>query len=535
MKKTMIRLAVLLMVFVLVLGLAACGGGGGGAQPSSGGSPGASVSPGSPAAGGEASPGGAPAKPVEITVAFGLLPNSFEPISDDSNTSISVIYHVFDHLVEFDNSDTTVWKPRVAKSWKQIDAVTWEFEIRDDVLFSNGDKLTMEDVEFSLMRLKDIAKSAPVGALIDSVSSSGYTLTLKITEPNNTAVQQILWTAVVANKAYLESGGDDALYLKPVATGPYRVVSFTPGAEAVLEAWDGYYGGKPQIDKITFTAIAENASRYIAVETGHVQYAGLVSAFEMQLAEDAGTFNTITGRSNRCTVFRLNTESPVFQDVSVRRGMAYALDRDSVAALNGGRPPAKSYLFATYEDLYYESPDMPDYDLDKARELFTAAGITPSSPVQVTLIHYQNDPCIEYYQSTLKQLGMEVNVNFVEFTVFQAAEKSGEFDIMWGGSRNFGGAPLCDLERFDSKFTGTRNISRYNNPEMDALIDKARITDDFAELKKLTDQINDIAARDIPDVPIYQQPIFSVMDKNLSGVLLRGDQLQNFRYAVYTG
>ena len=107
--------------------------------------------------------------------------------------------------------------------------------------------------------------------------------------------------------------------------------------------------------------------------------------------------------------------------------------------------------------------------------------------------------------------------------------------MMWGGARNFGGAPLCDLERFDSRFIGTRNISRYNNPEMDALIDKARVEGDFNELKKITDQINEIAARDVSDIPIYQLPIFSVMDKNLTGVLLRGDQLQSFRYAVYTG
>ena len=98
-------------------------------------------------------------------------------------------------------------------------------------------------------------------------------------------LSRVLTTCVVVNKAYVEANGDDAVYMNPIGTGPYKITSFIPGTATAVEVWDGYPFAKPQIDKITFIGITETSARYIAVETGQAQFTGQLTPFEMGLAE----------------------------------------------------------------------------------------------------------------------------------------------------------------------------------------------------------------------------------------------------------
>ena len=553
------RLLAILLALALAFALAACGNGatttttpapGGSASPSSSPAPGGSPSP-NPGTGGTTTPnpgtGGTttpapgattpppvvPGKTVEITVAFNALPNGLDPISEDTNTTISVCDHFYDHLVYQDYAFN--WNPGVAKSWKQVDDVTWEFEINLDYVFHNGDKLKMDDVVFSIMRLKDIPKAADNSKPIADVFYQGNILTIKLVAPNNTSIPALLTACIIVNKAYIEAGGDEAIYLKPVGTGPYKMTEFTPGTSVTIETWDGYPFEKPQIDKINFICIPDNASRYIAVETGRVQYAGLVTAFEVNLAKKDGRFNLIEGSSNRTAMYMINVEKGKLGDVNVRRALAHALDRESICDLAGGRPILESVLFGGFPDLYYVSPNLPEFDMAKARELLEAAGVTAASPLNIEVMFFTPDPGVELYQSALKTLNVNLTLTQVEFSAYLARQAQNDYEMCWSAIRNNGGYALTDMDRMDSRFAGSRNLARYNNPVMDELIDKARVTTNQTELLALTKQINDIAAQDCPKIPVFLQGVYAVMDNKLFGVSIRGDLQQNFRYATYTG
>lgn len=516
------KLFATLLVLVMLLGLAACGT----KTPSNGTDTTPNVSSGG---GTDTTPGGSTG-PVEISVAFGALPNGLDPCSEDVNTSMSIDYHIYDNLLGMDVDFNLI--PGVAKSWKEIDALTWTFEIDLDHKFQNGEQLTMEDVVYSILRIKDIPKTADTGALIQSVTYEGTTLTITATEPNVTIIPRVIYSSPIVNKAYIESGGDEAVYTKPIGTGPYKVTEFTPGTSVTLETWDDYPFEQPQINKINFTAIAENSARYIAVESGQLQYAGLVTAMESQLAVNEADLSVITGDSTRYVGFGFNCEKAPFDNVNVRRAIVHAIDRESISMLNGGRPAVKSMLFGGF-DLYSDPESMPEYDLEAAKALLEAEGYNESNPLKFTVLLWQADPGLELIQSALRGIGVEMTLDQVEFSVFLTREGPGDFEGIWTSAPNRAGTPLTDLDRYDYRMAGTRDITRYYSAEYDAIADEMRITTDSAKQKSLALQAHEIIGRDVPMVGLYLTPIHCVMDSGLSGVTVRGDMIQSFRYATY--
>ena len=481
-----------------------------------------------------AGPGGDSSAPVEIAVAFSVVANGLDPISEDINTTISVANHFYDRLVELNVNFELV--PGVAKTWKQVDDVTWELEINTDFVFQNGEKLTMDDVVYSLERLITIPKSQDIGAMIDSVTYEGNILTIKLTEHNNSIIYRLFDFSFVVNKAYMEANGDEALYLKPIGTGPYKVTEFTPGTSVTLETWDGYPFAKPQIDKITITPIEESPSRYIAVETGQLQYAGLITAMEAGLAEKNSDLAVYKGNSNHVIPFGFNCERPPFDNVNIRRAIIHALNLESISELNGGRDVPGSMLFPGFDSVYVDTPGLPEFDLDKARALLEAEGYTPANPLKMETLYFRPDPGIELFQSNLKSVGVELVTNLVEFSVFLSKEGPGEFDGLWTSNPNRGGTWLTDLDRFDyDNFLGMRNLARWRNDRAQEIIAEMRITSDEQKLKALSLEINEIIGQEVPIVGVFFNPIFSVMDNKLTGIEIKPNLQQSFRNAAYNG
>lgn len=504
----------ILLAAAMLLSIAACGGNNGSQQSSNG-------------SGGTAQNG-----KVAITIALDSIPNELDPLIADLASHLSCINHVYDKLVAFDQEYN--WVPSVATDWEQIDDYTWTFTINTDMKFQNGDPLTMDDVVYSLERLKTTPKTADAGAYIDSVSYEGNVLTLKVTEANNAVVPRLLSLSYVMDQSYIEETGESALYSAPNGTGPYRIKEFTPGTTLTMETWDGYTGTKPQIDEINVIGIAEAASLYIAVETGRAQYAGFISALEVGNAENNSKLYVQTDSSNIVRDINLNCEKGPFADVNVRRAIGYALDRESWCMLDGGHQPTKSMLGNTFA-YYHESENLPEYDLEKAKELLAEAGYDASNPLSFELITYRDEAGLELLQSDLKSIGVNMTVTQLEFSVYLSREGAGDFDACFCGQDTTAGTAIQDCERFDYNFAGTRDVSFYSSEEADALIRTIRTTMDEDELTEAFKELSDVIAYDCPMIPVYLDTLHSVMVNGLTGVTVRSDNIISFRNATYTG
>lgn len=190
-------------------------------------------------------------------------------------------------------------------------------------------------------------------------------------------------------------------------------------------------------------------------------------------------------------------------------------------------------LFYGYPDLYTESDKMPGYDLDEAKKLFEAEGVTPNNRLEVNLICVEAEPGLDMYAATLSQFGVDLNVNILEHSVYLQREGAGEFDICFPAQANRANHPLNDLDRFDSKLIGTRDLARWTNAQVDDLIAKMRVEKDDAKLKEMTVQINDLIAEETPWCAVFKSPMLYAFAKGLSGVTVDGFQTQNYRNATY--
>jgi len=507
------RILLIMMVLAMVFSLAACGDDSG--TPDSG----------TPDSG----------KPVEISVANNIIPNSLDPLTEDAAHNYSITHHIYDRLVAFDLQSND-WTPAIAKSWEQVDATTWTFEIDLSYKFQNGEQLTMDDIIYSFERLNDVPKQADAAAMVEEVSYEGTTLTVKFTGESLAIPSRVISSVVIINKAYVEAGGDDAIFINPIGTGPYKITEFTPGASATIETWEGYPFEKPQIDKINFKAIAESSTRYVALETGDVQFIGYISALEYDLAKENSDLAAGEANSRRSFSITFNCETEPFNNPNVRKAIAYAIDRESWSMLAGGmRVPITSMLFYGYPDMYTESAKMPTYDLAKAEELLKAEGYDASNPLEIELIAVEAEPGLEMFQSTLSQIGVNLTVTVLEHSVYLQREGSGEFDICYPAQANRANTPLTDLDRFDSEMIGSRDLARYHNDRVQELIAAMRVETDDAKLKEMIVEINDILAEETPMCAVYLSPMLYAHSAKLSGVTVDGFQTQNYRNATYTG
>src|SRR5712691_8283533 len=195
-------------------------------------------------------------------------------------TPFLVLYAIHDALVKpMPGGDNT---PSLAESWTASkDGLTYEFVLRKGVKFHNGDPLTAEDVKFSFDRYRGAAAKLLKDRVreVQIVDPGRVRFILKEPWPDfmvfyGTSATGAAW---IVPKKYVEKVGDDGFKAKPVGAGPYKVVSFTPGIELVMEAYEGYWRKVPSVKRLVFKSMPDEATRAAALKAGDVDLVYLLS------------------------------------------------------------------------------------------------------------------------------------------------------------------------------------------------------------------------------------------------------------------
>ena len=514
MKSHVIKLAALILVFSMVL--AACGQGNGSGEAVANGDANAAVT-----ASDTAGSAG------DITVVMANIGNILDPIVANSTAVNIMMYHVYDRLIQI-NDDLDV-VGHVASSWSQPDNTTLEFIVQDGFTFHNGDPLTMDDIVFSIERTRELAHMATFSANLGPIEIDGNRLIVNMLEPNSSYIRDFA-SIVLVNQSQVEALGDDYAN-NPIGTGPFRVREFIPGTRLVIEAWPDHPFSVPALDSITFISIPEPVARYIALESGDVHFASIDSRDrdratenpDVQLVEVATTFTAFVA---------MNSSVPPFDNVNIRRAMAHAFNREGIAALSPGQMPIDS-MFPRMFSTYYSSAYTPEYSLELARELLEAEGYGPGNPLQfegwVFSPDYQMP--MEAFQAELRTIGVEMEIISLEFGVFLERLAAGESRLLMGGWNNTSGDPLSAFEVYYSGTMGTMNIGFYENPRTDELFYIARATTSQEELMEAAREVQNIAAQNVPILPIYSHFVYYSFANELRGVEMLTNAMICFRNA----
>jgi len=328
-----------------------------------------------------AAPGSAaPEGQISWAVHVSLAPTWFDPAETSGIiTPYMLLYALHDALVKPMPGNPTA--PSLAESWSASpDGLVYEFVLRRGAKFHNGDPVTAEDVKFSLERYRGAAHKTLKDrvAAVGTPDPSRVRIRLKRPWPDfMTFYTDATGAGWIVPKKYLEKVGDEGFKKAPVGAGPYRFVSFTPGVELVLEAFDQYWRKPPSVKRLVFKAIPDESTRLAALKRGEVDIAYAVRG---ELAEELRrapglTLKPVVGQATFWIYFtdQWEPKSP-WQDRRVRLAANVALDRPAMnqAELLGFARIIWSIIPRNFE--FYWQPPGYAYDPARAKQLLTEAG-----------------------------------------------------------------------------------------------------------------------------------------------------------------
>ncbi|MCH4887053.1 hypothetical protein EZV73_05705 [Acidaminobacter sp. JC074] len=432
-------------------------------------------------------------------------------IANYTNTS-TIMYQVLSNLIYFD--ETFSMKPEVLTSWDQLDENTYELVINPDYMFHNGEPVTVEDVQYSILRLADIPQTASsVENIKDITIVDDKTLKMVTINPENNTMRGMANIVVVPKKLVEEQG--DKYWEHPVGSGPFEFVSFVPGQEVVIKKWDDYPFEKAKLDSITFKNIEDATSLYIALETGETDFINKVQYLDQPRAEEHEDIKIQKVETVNTGFIAMNASKAPFDNELIRRAVAFATDKESMALLSGDAVVIDS-MVPHFVEGYHSADTVPVYDVEKAKALLKEAGYENLS---ITCSAYSSDTArIELLQADLKKVGIEMNIEILEFGVFLDKVINQDYELLFGSWGNTNGDVASMLDCYTESSWGESNIAFYLDPEMDRLHKLAVETLDHDEKIEALKDIQELAGQACSMVPTTSGLTCYGMKKNLHGV-----------------
>ncbi len=415
----------------------------------------------------------APEGQLTWAVHFSLAPTFFDPAETSGLiTPFMLLYALHDALVK--PMPGKAMAPSLAESWSvSPDGLVYEFVLRKGTRFHTGDPVTAEDVKFSFERYRGIfAKLLKERvAAVETPDAGHVRFRLKQPWPDfllyyGTPATGAAW---VVPKAYVEKVGDEAFKKAPVGAGPYRFVSFTPGVELVLEAFDGYWRKTPSVKRLVLKAVTDSATRLAMLKRGD---ADIGYVFEGELGAEVRRTPGLTLRptpfvSTHWLVFadQWDPKSP-WHDRRVRLAANYAVNHEAMnQAETLGFAKITGSIIPSSLAYYWQPPQYP-YDPARARQLLADAGYPSGFDAGDLWCDAATSAYSEVLINDLQTVGIRARLRPLERAGFLKAYQEKKLkNIIYGLSGIFGNA-ATRIEAFVAS-TGIYAYGGY--PDIDGL------------------------------------------------------------------
>jgi peptide/nickel transport system substrate-binding protein len=458
-----------------------------------------------------------------LTIAQGVDAESMDPYVTTSGASKGMLWTVYDRLVIRD-LDLAI-KPGLATSWRSVDPNTWEFKLRQGVTFHNGEPFNADAVKFSFARYVDPAIKNGYATLLKPVTEvqvvDPYTVTVKTSEPFAELIEVLAaYVEMLPPKAAADA---QAVASKPIGTGAYKFVSWTPNDKFVVQAAGPHWSGQPRLQQVTFRPIPDATARINELKSGGVDIITNVPPLEIGNLQNASGIS-LTRATNAGSVILipsfLNTD--VFKKKEVRQALQYAIDKDQLikVVLRGEAVPLTSPFPKGVAGGHVDSLQQYPYDPDKAKSLLTQAGFPDgfSFNFKAPDGRYLQDKAVaEAITGQLAKVGIKAELETVEWSTYVQGIVGRKYDLFLLQQGGVQVGPAVQTN-WSSRIKGIA-WQGYTNPAVDELIDKAAQQVDGAQRQATYEQLMKLVWDDSPWIFLYhQQDIYGV-----------GSRVKNFR------
>jgi peptide/nickel transport system substrate-binding protein len=436
-----------------------------------------------------------------------LAPTWFDPAETPGIiTPFMVLYALHDGMVK--PMPGKPMAPSLAESWSgSEDGLNYEFVLRKDTNFHNGDPVTGEDVKFSFERYRgtshDLIKNRV--AEVETPDPQHVRFKLKAPWPDFlTFYATATGAGWIVPKKYVEKVGDDGFKKAPVGAGPYKFVSFTPGVELVLEAFDQYWRKTPSVKRLVFKSIPEETTRLAALQRGEVD---IVYSIRGELAEELQrtpglTLKPVVPPAPFWIYFadQWDANSP-WHDERVRQAVSFALDRKAINdAITLGYSNITGSIIPYSFDFFWQPP-LPTYDPAKAKQLLAEAGHPDGFDAGDFYCDSSYSNVAEAALDNFQAAGIRLKLRPLERAAFVEAYSSKKLkNLILGGSGAFGNAAT----RFEAFVVKGGAYVYGNYPDIDALYQQQAVELDHKKRAAILDKMQQILSERTVYAPIWQ-------------------------------
>ncbi|MBE4910484.1 glutathione ABC transporter substrate-binding protein [Bacillus luteolus] len=506
----------LLLVLAFVFALAACSGGGDNATDKPADSKDSTDAP-------AASEGGG-----ELVYVSGSDAPTLDPHGSNDTSTTTATSQIFETLTTYAADGSVV--PLLATEFSSVDETTWEFKLREGVKFHDGTDFNADAVKLSIERIIDPEFASPRAVVLNMITEvvvvDPLTVHVKTAFPFAPLPAHLAHNAgsIVAPSAIEEErSGGKKVDENPIGSGPFKFESWNRGAEIVFVKNENYWGELAKVDRVVMKNVPEQATRVAMLETGEA-HVMLVGASDVERVSAMPGIEIDNVRGTRMDYLGFNMNVAPFDNIKVRQAIAMAINKDDIVngVLDGQGVEAVGPLAPTVVGNYQGLTPLP-YDVEGAKALLAEAGFADGfkTKLMVNEGNKERADIAELIQAQLMPLGIEVEIDIIEWGTFLEKTAAGEHELfILGWTTVTGDADYGLYALFHSKnFGSPGNRSFYKNERVDELLDLARQNPDQDARNEAYKEISEILVEEVP-MAYLQHPDFNHGMNGIEGLFV---------------
>jgi len=471
-----------------------------------------------------AAPAWAGKKNDTLNMAYDQAPESVDPYFNNVRIGVILTANVWDTLL-YRDPVTHEYKGQLAKSWRQVDDKTLEFELRQGIKFHNGEDFDADSVVHTLTFVADPANKAVTQQNVQWIQRvdkiDRYKVRVVSKEPFPAAKDYLATTLAILPAKYYKEVGPKGMNAKPIGSGPYKVVEHVPGKSITLEKFDGYFREsprtQPKIGKVRIRFIPDRQTQMAEVLAGGEEFIMHVPKDQAEKLQAVPHLQVLSGNTMRIVFLQMNTldgaPAPQLKDLRVRKAIAHAIDREAIIKniVGGGAEMLHTICTPSQVGCTHEGAPVYKYDPALAKKLLAEAGYPNGFEVDIHAYRERNqtEAIINYLQA----VGIKAKLNFMQYAAMRdqvRANKAALVHQTWGSNL------VNDTSASTPVYYGGGADDIARNPQIKDLLDKGDHTVEPKARNEYYKKALNLIAENAYSVPLWSLPVYYVATKEVN-------------------
>ena len=417
--------------------------------------------------------------------------------------------HIWDSLMEFEPKSGE-YLPSLAKSYKWIDDTTIQFELREDVVFHNGEKFDADDVVFTMKFLADpdnkIAATSRSKFIAGAEKLGPYKVNVKLKTAFPAAMQYLGTVLPIYPNEYYAKVGPKGMAQKPVGTGPYKATEISYGKRFVLEKFDKYMKGGPKtphIGKLIFRRIEERGTQMAELLSGGADWIWRVPPDMAKNLDGRKGFTVTEGETMRIGFIQMDASGKAgdhpMKKKLVRQAISYAIDRDTIRKALAGNTSRVLHAACFPSQFGCDDTGVKRYSYDpaKAKALLAEAGYP--NGFETPMFAYRDRPIAEALIGQLRKVGITAKLTYISAGAIREKRRKEGVPLSFG---TWGSSSINDVTAIlGNWFQGDADDNAQDKKVID-LLNQGNTTDQEVR-KKVYNQALKIIAEEAYWLPLF--------------------------------